>query len=120
MKKVVFIDDEKDIIELYQLILEDSKDFFYVFFSDAQKACDYLAQNSVDLIVCDETMEDLNGLEVLTKIRKSSANSEVLFYVASGNPDLNIPAYKDLNCVRFFQKPFDLEEILDMIKKDLV
>lgn len=119
MKKVLFLDDEKDIIDLYQMILEDSDKLECVFFSNALLANEYLKEHVVDLVVCDEAMKEYRGLDILKTMRNGSVNKKTIFYLASGNPDLNTKPYQELNCQRFFQKPFELDEILDMIKKDL-
>lgn len=119
MKKVLFLDDEKDIIELYQIVLEDSDMFECVFYSSALLANEYLKENAVDLVVCDEAMRDYRGLDILKTMRNGSVNNKAIFYLASGNPDLDTRPYQELNCQRFFQKPFEVDEILVMIKKDL-
>ncbi len=119
MKKIVFVDDEKDIIELYQLILEDTEDLKFYFYSNPMLALEFLKEYQVDLVVCDEAMQEINGLEVLKSIRHSKLNNNTRFYLASGNPDLDSSPYQKLNCLRFFQKPFEVTDILDMIKKDL-
>lgn len=119
MKKVLFLDDEEDIIELYRMSLDDEKEYQFIFYSDAKKAYEFLCQNYVDLVVCDENLKGIRGLDILKGMRESGLNKASIFYLASGNPDLNTKAYDEFNCARFFQKPFELDDILAMIKKDL-
>lgn len=120
MKKILFLDDEKDIIDLYEMVLDDNDEQLeFLFFSSADKANEYLKSNAVDLVVCDEAMREFRGLDILKTMRNSSVNNKAIFYLASGNPDLNNIPYKELKCHRFFQKPFEVDDILVMIKKDL-
>lgn len=118
MKKILFVEDEEDIVELYRVILTEPG-FEFEYFTCAVKACEYLHQNQVDLVVCDETLNDRHGLEVLQAIRNSHVNKHTIFYLASGNPNLNKNLYQEFDCRRFFQKPFDIDDIMVMIKKDL-
>ncbi|MCK6595560.1 MAG: response regulator [Bacteriovoracaceae bacterium] len=118
-KKIAIIDDEEDILELYKMSLDELDRYEVHCFSRPLEAIKFLRTNKVDLVICDDSMRELRGLDVLKTMRSETTNTNTLFYIASGHPDINKSVYLEYNCKRFFQKPFELEEILAIIELDL-
>jgi len=118
-KKIAIIDDEVDILELYKMSLDELDRYEVHCFSRPIEAIQFLKSQKVDLVICDDSMRELRGLEVLKIMRSETINKETLFYIASGHPDINKSVFNEYKCQRFFQKPFELEEILAIIELDL-
>jgi len=70
MKRVMFVDDEKPLLNSLERMLrplEDQWQFVYV--DGAVKALDLLDTVSIDVIVCDMGMPQMSGKEMLSIIR---------------------------------------------------
>ena len=68
MKRILMVDDEKDIVYLFALILED-KGYLVDTYTDPIRALIEFKANYYDMIILDYRMESLNGLELYQKIR---------------------------------------------------
>ena len=68
MKRILIVDDEKDIVYLFALILKD-KGYLVDTYTDPIRALVEFKANCYDMIILDYRMEGLNGLELYQKIR---------------------------------------------------
>jgi CheY-like chemotaxis protein len=67
MKRILIVDDEKDMVHLFALILED-KGYLVGTYTDPIRALEEFKANYYDMIVLDYRMDGLNGLELYQKI----------------------------------------------------
>ena len=97
----------KEIVELESYIV----DCFY----DGEIAFNSIS-NDYDLYILDINVPNINGLEILEKIKKMNFNSRVMIISANLNISLIKKAYV-LGCDDYLKKPFDLEEIILKINR---
>lgn len=111
--KILLIDDEEELVELYQMKLEDHNHNTYCAYSGNQ-AVEFLKENSVDLIMCDINMPDGNGLVVLSYYLEHKLPYHFCFVTghAKGSPEL-----KDAEAsgVKIFNKPLNWEDMWMLI-----
>jgi len=81
-KTVLYIEDEQDIRENVTELLSD---YFLDFLvaQNAEEGYEIFQKNSIDIIITDIEMGDMNGLELLEKIRKQ--NSQIHLVVISAH-----------------------------------
>ena len=79
----------------------------------------YNRNKQVDLILTDYSMPEMNGLDLLKRIREKNKTMPVVLMSAYGDQDLAKEAMHD-QCNAFIDKPFDMEELLAVIKNALV
>ncbi len=113
---VLIVDDEPDIIELME---EEFRYFGYdtltaICGNDAIKI---LESNTVQVVVSDYKMPNGNGMFLLSYVNKL-INPPVFFFV-SGQADVSMDEAMKAGAKKFFSKPFDLEELIMSIEKDL-
>lgn len=65
---VVFVDDEKEILEILVDLFRDSP-FRVICVPTGREAVDLITQYNVRMIVCDLLLKDMSGLEVLKHYR---------------------------------------------------
>lgn len=97
----------KEIVELESYIV----DCFY----DGEIAFNSIS-NDYDLYILDINVPNINGLEILEKIKKMNFNSRIMIISANLNISLIKKAYV-LGCDDYLKKPFDLEEIILKINR---
>ena len=72
MTKIIFIEDEDIIIDVYKLIMEkvnaDRDDIEGLFCSDGQKAIEIINDNPGCIVFCDLCLTGISGESVLKKI----------------------------------------------------
>jgi two-component system, OmpR family, KDP operon response regulator KdpE len=113
MSRILVIDDELSIRRLLQVLLEGAG-YQMIAADDASHGLHALAMEKPDLLVLDLGLPDLDGLELLRRLREWSA---VPVLVLSARPD---PADKvkalDLGADDYLTKPFDAPELLARLR----
>jgi CheY-like chemotaxis protein len=82
MKRILIVDDEKDIVYLFALILEDNG-YLVDAYTDAIVALVEFKANYYDMIMIDYRMEGLNGLELYQKIRAIDKSARAMLLTAA-------------------------------------
>ncbi|MFH0967155.1 MAG: PAS domain S-box protein, partial [Methanobacteriota archaeon] len=115
--RVLFVDDNQDLGNLFQLFLEGTTDFNIYTCTSAESGLDYLSEHTVDAIISDYSMPDMNGIEFLKVIRQQYP--EMPFIILTGD-DSKETAIDALNSgADFYQnKGGDLDiQIIDITHK---
>jgi len=111
--KILIVDDDENICELLRLYL--NKDGFEtVVASDGEKAVEYAAKYSPDLILLDIMLPGLDGWQVCREIRKTS-ETPIIMLTAKGETFDKILGL-ELGADDYVTKPFDAKEVIARIK----
>lgn len=74
------------------------------------EALEKIHNGSYDLVLLDLTMPDMNGIEVLTKIKSSPDTEHIMVMMISGDDRIeNVVSCIKLGAEDFLQKPFNVE-----------
>ena len=116
--KILVIDDELSI----RLVLENflSQDYDVICKSDGVEALEWLEMNIPDLIICDIQMPNMDGYEYLKNVRQRGYTKHTPVIMLSGTEASKerIKCYK-LGAQDYLTKPFNPEELDELIKKNL-
>ena len=82
---------------------------------DGVEAYSYLEENTADLIICDWNMPNMNGLELLKKVRSNTSLKNIPFTVLTINEDVTKEAM-DAGASDFISKPTNPEELVEKIE----
>ena len=77
-KEVIIIDDHKIFGEGFCSLLENNDFRVKRVFQSPKKALFYLEKNFVDIIFCDINMPEINGIDLIKKIKKNNSASKVI------------------------------------------
>ncbi|MDD5194621.1 MAG: response regulator [Candidatus Omnitrophica bacterium] len=114
MKKILIVDDEKDIVELLQTGLKRSGFEIAVAF-DGREALDKINEFKPDLVILDVAMPHKNGLEVLQWIKTNYPS--MLTIMATAKKEVqDIKEGYALKADYYVTKPYALDEILKGIR----
>jgi len=81
MKRILIVDDEKDVVYLFALILEDNGYLVDTYTNSIMALAEFTA-NYYDVIILDYRMEGLNGLELYHKIRAVDKSARAMLLTA--------------------------------------
>lgn len=116
-KKVLIVDDQFGIRVLLQEVL--SKEGYKTFQAHNGSLALELAQKELpDLILLDMKIPGMDGLEILRNLRKLEIDTKVLMMTAYGELDL-IQEAMELGALAHFTKPFDIDELRQVVKSQL-
>ena len=76
--EVVIIDDHKIFGEGFCSLLENNKFRVKRVFQSPKKALYYLERNVIDIVFCDINMPEINGIELIKKIKKTNLSCKVI------------------------------------------
>lgn len=117
MKTILVVDDDKSIRDALQMILE-YEHYEMEFAENGSQALEKLEQNQIDVVLLDVKMAGMDGIEVLTKIRKKYEHLPVIMISGHGNIETAVEATK-LGAFDFLTKPLDRDKILITIRNAL-
>jgi len=106
------VDDDTDILSLYQIILENAG-HEVTLLSSGEEAFNAIYKRNPDLIILDEKMSDCSGMEICLRIRKDKALPYIPIIMVTG-VDSKEGKIKSLEegIDDYILKPFDHEELL--------
>jgi DNA-binding NtrC family response regulator len=117
---VLLVDDEERILKSLSRALHDEGYDVHVS-SSPIKALSVLAERAFDLLLVDNRMPQMSGLDLIRELCKSSSESErpeMLIMTAHATVENAIEAMK-LGAFDYLQKPFEVEELLVVVEKAL-
>ena len=107
MARVLVVDDEPDSVELLQEFLT-GKGYEIVTASNGEEALRKVKEERPHLVLLDVRMPDMNGLDVLRKIREFDQEVGVIMVTAVNEEDTGRQALK-LGAFDYIVKPLNLE-----------
>jgi two-component system, NtrC family, response regulator AtoC len=116
-QKILVIDDEK----LIRWTLEQHlvKEGYEVMSADsAEKGLELIAEDAPDLVLLDNRLTGMTGLELLEKLNVQERGLMVIMITAYGMVETAVKAMK-YGAYDYISKPFNLEEITFVIRKAL-
>ncbi|MDT8317123.1 MAG: response regulator [bacterium] len=111
--RLLITDDEKWICESLNLLFS-RKGLEVSTALSGQEALSLLKAQTVDLVILDFNLPDMDGLDVLTGIKKINPDIPVIFMTGYGSETISIKAFK-LGISDYFIKPFDPKALVDRV-----
>ncbi|MCF8304057.1 MAG: sigma-54 dependent transcriptional regulator [Bacteroidales bacterium] len=113
--QLLLVDDEPDFLsELSEAI--DDPDNVVTTAETPTKALEILEQSEIDIAVLDINMPQMNGLQLLERIKKNWPEIEVIMITGQGDMDSVIKAMR-LGATDYFTKPFRQIEFQGAIER---
>lgn len=106
---VLIVDDDPATRRLYKFLLANGG-YSVLEAEDGIEALDQLAHNRCDLVITDMHMPRMDGMELISAIRRDYANIYVILITAYGTPDIEKQAIR-IGANDYLAKPFDFEEL---------
>ena len=117
MSKILIIDDERSIRRTLKEILEFENHTVDVV-EDGISGINEAKANNYDIIFCDIKMPQMDGIEVLTKLKNDGLETPIVMISGHGNIETAVESIKN-GAYDFIEKPLDLNRILVTIKNAL-
>jgi DNA-binding NtrC family response regulator len=114
MPKILIIDDERSIRRTLKEILE-FENYEVEAVEDGIAGVKEATANNYDVIFCDIKMPQMDGIEVLTKLKNDGLETPIVMISGHGNIETAVDSIKN-GAYDFIEKPLDLNRILVTIK----
>ena len=120
MKKVVLVvDDEASVTEYLKLDLEEhNPDIKIICQNSGYEALSEIMKGSVDLLLTDIAMPDMDGYELYSRTKDYDENLPIIMMTGFGyDPDHTVVKSRGDGLRDVVFKPFDIQKLSDLIQK---
>ena len=114
MKSILIIDDEIEICESIKMSLE-YEDYHVEYTNYPSEGIEKLRSSKYDVLLLDINMPELNGFEVLKKIKSDDKDINVIMISAHSSVENAVKATK-LGAFDFIEKPIDRDKLLILVR----
>jgi two-component system NtrC family response regulator len=114
---ILVVDDEPNsLFGICEILNEEGFNVFPA--GKGREALDLLRINSINLVITDERMPDMNGMELLAEIKRNHYDIPVILITAYGSVSMAVEALKQ-GAFYFFEKPIfnNIERFITIIRQ---
>jgi prepilin-type processing-associated H-X9-DG protein len=116
-KRILLVDDEPNVVKSCARMLE-LEGFAVEGVTGGKAALDLYRRESFDLVLTDLKMPDVDGLEVLTAVKRLNPNAAVVIFTAYGTKESVVEALR-LGAREFLEKPLDTKTLIATVRRIL-
>lgn len=118
MQKILIVEDSPTIRSMIISTLDPMGDFQFTESESGFEALKVLPRETFDLIITDINMPDINGLELVSFIKKNDAYKTIpLIIVSTEGSDYDVKKGLDLGADAYIKKPFDPSDLQKNVLK---
>lgn len=114
---ILLVDDERDSLEPMRLMLEDS--YRVLTAENGRQALNLLEAEPVELIIADQRMPGMTGVELLARVREFKPDVVRLLLTAYSDFDAMLKAINEGRVYRYIIKPWDVDDMRVTIRQAL-
>ncbi len=111
---IIIAEDESITRELLSELLQ-SYGYKIVTVSTGIEVINLLQQDQFDLLIIDQKMPEMNGIDCIRELRKN--NHSIPIVLASGSPANDLELHGELRIQRILNKPYNFEEMLSIVRE---
>lgn len=113
---ILVVDDERGVRQSFNMVLKN--EYHVLLAGTGKKAIDIFQKNSIDLILLDILLPDIDGIDLLKKFKQADPNTEIIMVTAVNNLQTAVKAIK-LGAYEYIIKPFIVDDVLTVIGRAL-
>jgi serine/threonine-protein kinase len=113
--RLLFVDDEPSILSSLTVVFRTNYDVTVT--TDGFEAIELLKTRTFDVIVSDQRMPQITGVEVLRHACELAPNTVRILLTGYSDTDAIVDAINDVEVHRFLQKPWDNSEIKRVVNE---
>jgi len=119
-RKILIVDDEADFLYFVKANLELARDYKIISAKSGQEGIDSAASQNPDIILLDIILPDIDGLEVLDRVKKNPKTAFIpVIMLTAIKDDASVLKAKAGGAAEYISKPFTVQELLDVIDRHI-
>lgn len=118
-KKILVVDDEKDITETLSFMLK-AAGYDVITASDGEEGLKFAKEENPDLIILDVMMPKINGYKIARLLKYDNKYKHIpIIMVTARGQDSDKLIGEETGANEYITKPFEFEEVLTSVQKYL-
>jgi DNA-binding NtrC family response regulator len=112
---MAIVDDELDLVLLFKEALSGFKEIDVFGFTDPRLALQHFTLNEANyqVVISDYRMPEINGVELLKKIKQINSNVKTMLISAY---EMNDELFRECSCVdKVLQKPIHISQLINEV-----
>jgi DNA-binding NtrC family response regulator len=109
---VVIVDDEEMVLTSLSSFLSLETDYEIKTFVSAKEAAKYVESNSVDVVISDFLMPEMNGVEFLAEVKKHRPAVPRIILTGFADKENAIKLINEVGLFQYIEKPWDNNDLL--------
>ncbi len=114
--RVLIVDDEEMVTKNLEMLLKMETSLEPVTFTVPQEALEYAKSELVDVAISDFIMPEMNGLELLSKIKEAQPATSRVLLTGYADKDSAIKAINEVGLFQYLEKPWENEFVLMVLR----
>jgi CheY-like chemotaxis protein len=115
MTRILIIDDEQSVREVLKIALSE-KGYEILEAADGREGVKQFQSATPDVVITDVMMPEMDGIEVMRRIRETSESADIIIMTGYGSEELVIEALR-YGASNYLKKPIDFEDLFAVIDK---
>jgi two-component system phosphate regulon sensor histidine kinase PhoR len=113
-ERILVVDDSKEVRDFLADTVLATEGFIVDTARDGKEGLSAALADTPDLIITDQAMPKMTGLELVEHIRQAGLRIPIILMTAEGSEEISVQAFR-AGVNDYFTKPFDPEELLTSI-----
>jgi DNA-binding NtrC family response regulator len=114
-KRILIVDDEEDLTwSIVRRLSRDKKNLEILCANSGNHALDLMKRKSIDLLVTDLRMPDIDGRELIQRVRSDYPHISIILMTAFFSLEIR-EFVRRFQVAGFMEKPFDMEDLRILI-----
>jgi len=116
---IVIVDDEEMVLTSLSSFLSLETGYHVKTFLSANEALTCIKENSVDLVVSDYLMPEMDGISFLAEVKKLHPEVPRIILTGYADKENAIKAINDVGLFQYIEKPWDNDDLLIIFRNGL-
>ncbi len=116
---IVIVDDEEMVLTSLSSFLSLETGYNVKTFLSAKEALAFIEGNSIDLVVSDYLMPEMDGISFLAEVKKLHPEVPRIILTGYADKENAIKAINDVGLFQYIEKPWDNDDLLIIFRNGL-
>ena len=112
---ILFVDDEERILRSLRMLFRGKADVLFT--TRGREAIDWVRSRTVHVIVSDQRMPGMTGVEVLREVAVHSPRTMRILLTGYADIDAVTASVNEGEIFRFIEKPWDSQKLIDSVMR---
>lgn len=105
--RILIVDDEEMILSSLRSFFSLETDYEIITFTSSQEAATYVEKESIDLVISDFLMPELDGIAFLAKVKESQPMATRVLLTGFADKENAIKAINEVSIFQYIEKPWE-------------